>query len=411
MWDWVCTPNNGPVYRLYLGYVPCVVICSPEAAKEILKTSENSFLNRPQNNSALAYLTYGFKDLSFVDYGPYWTFTKKIVMSQLLNGAKLDLFLKVRQDEINSFIKSLSRIAKVGMAVDLGGELVKVSNNVISRMAMREGCSDNENEAKKGFRKMSKDTRGRFDALIERIMKEHEEVRKCGTREVKDLLDVLLHIEQDKSLEIDWTRENIKALILNLFAGGTDTSANTVEWAMASLINHPNVMTKATQEIDQVVGKNRLLQESDIQKLPYLQSIVKETLRLYPSASLIPRQSTKDCVVGGYHIPAKTNIFVNLWAVGRDPKYWEDPLEFIPERFQSSELDVKGQHFHLLPFGSGRRMCPGMSLALQVIQTTLGATIQCFEWKARKDGKLANVDMEEGLVSPFLELILWFVFL
>nr|GEZ66556.1 cytochrome P450 93A3 [Tanacetum cinerariifolium] len=140
--------QHGPVYRLYLGYVPCVVICSAEAAKEILKTNENSFLNRPQNNSALAYLTYGSKDFSFAKYGPYWTFMKKLVMSQILNGATLDLFLKVRQDEINSFIKSLSRIVKNGMAVDLGGKLVKVSNNVISRMVMSERCSDNENQAK-----------------------------------------------------------------------------------------------------------------------------------------------------------------------------------------------------------------------------------------------------------------------
>ncbi|PWA97639.1 cytochrome P450 93A3 [Artemisia annua] len=236
--------RHGPVYRLFLGYVPCVVICSPEAAKEILKTNENSFLNRSQNNSALAYLTYGSRDFSFSNYGPYWKFMKQIVMSQLLNGATLDLFLKVRQDEINSFITSLSSIVKNGMAVDLAGELVKVSNNVITRMVMSERCSDNGSEAKEvrklvgeitevmgnfnvsdyiwlfknvdlqGFGRRSKDIHGRFDALIERIIKEHEEARKLGTRQVKDLLDILLDIEQDKSLEIDLTRENIKALIL-----------------------------------------------------------------------------------------------------------------------------------------------------------------------------------------------------
>ncbi|PWA34870.1 cytochrome P450 [Artemisia annua] len=201
--------RHGPVYRLFLGYVPCVVICSPEAAKEILKTNENSFLNRPQNNSALAYLTYGSRDFSFSNYGPYWKFMKKIVMSQLLNGATLDLFLKVRQDEINSFITSLSSIVKNGMAVDLAGELVKVSNNVITRMVMSERCSDNGSEAKE-VRKLV----GEITEVMERIIKEHEEARKCGTRQVKDLLDILLDIEQDKSLEIDWIRENIKALFL-----------------------------------------------------------------------------------------------------------------------------------------------------------------------------------------------------
>ncbi|GKD64517.1 cytochrome P450 93A3-like protein [Tanacetum coccineum] len=284
------------------------------------------------------------------------------------------------------------------MAVDLGGELVKVSNNVITRMVMSERYYIwlFKTLDLQGFMKRSIDTCGRFDALIEQIMKELEEARKCGTREMKDLLDILLDIEQDKSLEIDLTRENIKALIPNLFAGGTETSASTIEWAMAKLINHPNIMKKATEEIDQVVGKNRSLQESDTQNLPYLQAIVKETLRLHPSVPLIPRQSTKDCIMGGYHIPAKTNIFVNAWALGRDPNYWENPLEFIPERFLISELDVREQYFHMLPFGSGRRMCPGISLALPVIQTTLGAMIQCFEWKAGKDGNLTNVDMDEG---------------
>lgn len=179
---------------------------------------------------------------------------------------------------------------------------------------------------------------------------------------------------------------------------GTDTSAVTTEWALSELINHPNIMQKAREEIDIVVGRNRVVEESDIINLPYLQSIVKETLRLHPTGPMIVRESTENCSIGGYDIPSKTRIFVNVWAVGRDPNHWENPLEFIPERFVSkdgsgkSELDVRGQHFHLLPFGSGRRSCPGTSLALQVVQTSLAAMIQCFDWKV--DG--INVDMEEG---------------
>ncbi|KAF5785812.1 putative 3,9-dihydroxypterocarpan 6A-monooxygenase [Helianthus annuus] len=185
-------------------------------------------------------------------------------------------------------------------------------------------------------------------------------------------------------------------LIQNIFTAGTDTSALTIEWALAELINHPDIMKKATEEIDTKIGKNRLLEESDIPNLPYLQSIVKETLRLHGAAPLIPRKSTEDCVVAGYHIPAKTNIFVNIWALGREPNYWESPLEFRPERFLENQVDVRGQHFHMLPFGTGRRMCPGTSLALLMVQTTLGSMIQCFEWKAGKDGNLTSVDMKEG---------------
>lgn len=157
-------------------------------------------------------------------------------------------------------------------------------------------------------------------------------------------------------------------------------------------------MQKAVQEIDSIIGKNRLVDESDIANLPYLQAIVKETLRLHPTGPMIVRESSEDCEIGGYHIPAKTRLFVNVWAIGRDPNYWENPLEFRPERFHVEEgsetktsLDVRGQHFHFLPFGSGRRSCPGTSLALQVVQASLAAMLQCFEWKI--NGK---VDMEEG---------------
>ncbi|KAK1412918.1 hypothetical protein QVD17_34522 [Tagetes erecta] len=415
----------GPLFRVFIGSVPCVVASSPETANQILKTCENSYLDRPQN-SALDYLTYGSKDFAFVTYGPYWKFMKKIVMSQLLNGSTLDSLHFVRQDEVNRFITSLSQTAKEKKAVDVSGELVKMTSNVISRMIMNERCSDNESEAQdvrklvaeinemtgkfnlsdyiwlfkhldlQGFAKKLKDIRRRFDSFVDKIIEEHEEARKHETRShVKDLLSILLDIAEDDSMEIELTKDNIKALILNMFTAGTDTSALTIEWALAELINHPNIMKKAVEEIDNNIGKNRLLEESDIPNLPYLQSVVKETLRLHAAGPFIPRKSTKDCIVAGYHIPAKTNVFVNIWAMGRDAKYWENPLEFRPERFIENQVDVRGGHFQMLPFGSGRRMCPGTSLALLLVQRTVGVMVQCFEWKAGKDGNLTSVDMEE----------------
>lgn len=185
----------------------------------------------------------------------------------------------------------------------------------------------------------------------------------------------------------------------DLFSGGTDTSAIAMEWALAELINHPNIMEKAAQEIDNVTGKTRLVQESDISQLPYLQAIVKEILRLHSPAPMILRESSEDCTIEGYHIPAKTRLFVNVWAMNRDPKYWENPLEYRPERFMNETkiLDVRGQNnFHYLPFGSGRRGCPGISLALQILHTSLAAIIQCFEWKVGGEGNNGKVDMEEG---------------
>ncbi|XP_076927778.1 cytochrome P450 93A3-like [Bidens hawaiensis] len=418
----------GPIFRVLIGNVPCVVASSAETASQFLKTNENSYLDRP-GNSALKYLTYGSKDFAFVAYGPYWKFMKKIVTSRLFNGTTLDSLQSVRQDEINRFMMSLYQNAKDGKPVDVGAEIGKTTNNLISRMIMNKRCSGKESEAKnmrklfanineiagnfnlsdnirlfknvdlQGRRKKLESIHRRYDDLIEAIIREHEESRKqqeiMGSQG-KDLLSILLDVAKDESTEIDLTKENIKALILNLFTAGTDPTALTIEWALAELINHPEIMKKATKEIDSNIGKNRLIEESDICDLPYLQSVVKETLRLHAPAPLIPRKSTTDCIVAGYHIPAKTNIFVNIWAIGRDPYHWENPLEFRPERFLDNLLDVRGQHFHMLPFGTGRRICPGTSLALSMIQITLGAMIQCFEWKAGKDGNLTSVDMTEG---------------
>ncbi|GJR32290.1 cytochrome P450 93A3-like protein [Tanacetum coccineum] len=417
----------GPVFRLLMGSVPCVVVGSPDAAKEFLKTYENSFLDRPYN-SATSQMTYGSKDFAFAQYGSYWKFMKKIVMSQLLNGTTIDLLLPVRQDEINRFVKFLSQNSNVGKALDLNAELVKVTNNLISRVLLGKRCSEEEGEAgdiKKlifeitetmgsfnlsdniwlfknldlqGFRKRVKDIHRRFDALVERIIKEHEDERKQRRgSQGKDLLSILLDITEAENMDIDLTRENIKAFILNIFVAGTDNVAITTEWALAELINHPNIMKKAKEEIDQVVGKKRLLQESDVPNLPYLQAIIKETLRLHPPVPMIPRKSTEDRIAAGFHIPANTTIFINVWALGRDPNTWENPLEFRPERFEEKQIDVRGQHYGLLPFGSGRRMCPGTSLGLQMIHATFGAMIQCFEWKAGTNGNLTSVDMDEGL--------------
>ncbi|KAL4558110.1 hypothetical protein LXL04_036306 [Taraxacum kok-saghyz] len=418
----------GPVFRLFLGSKPCVVFSSSETAKELFKTFDNVFLNRPYNSS-MDYISYGGRGFIFAPYGPYWKFLKKIVVSELLNSKTLDSLLPVRHDEINRFLRYLSQKAKVGESVELEGDLMKMANNIISRMLMGKRCSDDNDDAGdiksivtdigelmftfnlsdhiwflknidvQGIGKRSKEIRGRFDSLIEKIIDKHEEARKekKGKGEVKDLLDLLLDISEDESMEIKMTRDNIKAFILDIFGAGTDTYAITTEWALAELVNHPKIMKKALEEIDQVVGKDRLLQESDIPNLPYLQAIVKESLRLHPTAPIVQRISTKDSTIGGYDIPADTVIFYNIWSVGRDPAHWENPLEFWPERFIEKQMDVRGQSFELLPFGSGRRMCPGTSLGLMVVYVTLGCMIQCFDWKAGKNGDLSSVDMEEGI--------------
>ncbi|KAH7511012.1 hypothetical protein FEM48_ZijujUnG0057500 [Ziziphus jujuba var. spinosa] len=288
----------GPLIYLLFGSKPCVIVSSPEIAKECLKTNEKCFLNRPKMAN-IDYLTYGSADFTMAPYGPYWKFMKKLCMSELLGVRTLDLHIPVRREEIKRFLKSTLRKAEKGEEMEVGAEVIRLTNNIISRMALKRRCSEDEDEAHK----------------VRKLIEEMCEL--AGRFNASDMF---------------WFCKNLDL---------------------------------------QGYGK-RLKDVRD-------------------------GEAIEDCNINGYHIPAKTQIFVNVWALGRDPNHWENPLEFLPERFtgKKRQLDVRGQHFEYLPFGSGRRSCPGASLAMKVVQTTLGAMIQCFDWKAGEDAN-GKVDMEEG---------------
>lgn len=188
-----------------------------------------------------------------------------------------------------------------------------------------------------------------------------------------------------------------------MIAGGTESSAVTVEWAISELVKRPEIIKKATEELDLVIGRERWVEEKEIQTLPYIEAIVKETMRLHPVAPmLVPRQTREDVTINGYDIPAGTRVLVNVWTIGHDPAVWENPDEFRPERFLEKSIDVKGHDFELLPFGSGRRMCPGYNLGLKVIQVSLANLLHGFNWRLPDGMKNADLSMEEifGLSTP-----------
>ncbi|TXG49491.1 hypothetical protein EZV62_025366 [Acer yangbiense] len=193
---------------------------------------------------------------------------------------------------------------------------------------------------------------------------------------------------------LDYAFKNQKKKVMLL--AGTDTSAVTMEWAMSNLLNQPEVLKKARDKLDPQVGQERLIDEPDVPKLQYLQSIISETLRLYPAGPLlVPHMSSSDCTVGGYDVPADTILLVNAWAIHRDPMLWDDPTSFKPERFKNyKDGSDQDQGHKLMPFGVGRRACPGIGLAQRVLGLTLGSLIQCFEWE--KVDEKENVDMTEG---------------
>ncbi|KAJ0246542.1 Cytochrome P450 [Hirschfeldia incana] len=211
-----------------------------------------------------------------------------------------------------------------------------------------------------------------------------------------DMLSSLLDIAQDKESKLD--DNGIKHLLLDLFLAGTDTSSSTVEWAMAELLRSPRMMVKAQEEIREAIGENDNIEELDMLKLPYLQAVVKETLRLHPpSPFLIPRISKSDDVqIFEFIIPKNTQVLVSLWAIGRDPRVWENPTQFKPERFLGREIDVKDNDFELIPFGAGRRICPGLALGFRIVHLVLASLLYGFDWKYQNGILPENVDMSEA---------------
>lgn len=185
----------------------------------------------------------------------------------------------------------------------------------------------------------------------------------------------------------------------DLFAAGTDTTSSTVEWAMAELLRNPETLNKAQREVRETIGKGNPIEEKDLDRLPYLQAVVKETFRLHPPVPfLVPRKSEANVKIYEYTVPKGAQILINVWSIGRDPSIWESPNSFKPERFMGSKVDVKGRNFELIPFGGGRRICPGMPLGLRTVQMMVGTMIHCFDWKLEEDGVSAenmNMNMDD----------------
>ncbi|VVA20774.1 PREDICTED: cytochrome P450 [Prunus dulcis] len=445
----------GPLFSLRLGSLQCVVVSTPNLAKEFLSTHELSFISHAQS-LAIESISYN-ASLAFAPYGSYWKFIKKLTVNELLGNRSINNLVSIRTQEYLRLLRFLAKKAESGEAVNLTEEFPKLWNNVTVQMIVgnrglsAEGRAARAEEAGvvvrqatrlfgevslcdffwvckkldlRGFVKRIEETHRRFDVLVEKVIREREELRKKERmeehggekeEEVKDFLDTLLDLLEDGSAEVEFTRIHLKALITDLFTAGTDTNAISLEWALAELINHPRVLKKAREEIDRAIGNQRVAGESDVPNLPYIQAIIKETFRLHPPVPLVPRNSVQQCKIGGYDIPTNTMLYVNVWAIGRDPKNWESPLDFCPERFlqlsedggQMNAVDVRGQHFQLLPFGSGRRVCPGVNLTMKMLPAVLAALIQCFDWKVDgSDCKKMNGDdvleMDErpGLTAP-----------
>ncbi|XP_027348340.1 2-hydroxyisoflavanone synthase-like [Abrus precatorius] len=435
----------GPLYSLYFGSMPTVVASTPDLFKLFLQTHEASSFNTRFQTSAIRRLTYN-NSVAMVPFGPYWKFIRKLIMNDLLNATTVNKLRPLRSQEIRKVLKVLAQSAEAQKPLNVTEELLKWTNSTISRMMLGEAeeIRDIAREVLKIFGEYSltdfiwplkklkvgkyekriDEIFNKFDPVIERVIKKRQEMRKRRKErngEVDEneqsvvFLDTLLEFAEDETMEIKITKDQIKGLVVDFFSAGTDSTAVATDWALSELINNPRVFQKAREEVDRVVGKDRLVDEADVQNLPFIRAIVKETFRMHPPLPVVKRKCVEECEINGYVIPEGALILFNVWAVGRDPKYWDRPLEFRPERFldsggegEAGPVDLRGQHFQLIPFGSGRRMCPGVNLATAGMATLLASLIQCFDLQVvSPEGEIlkgndAKVSMEErpGLTVP-----------
>ncbi|KAK7390167.1 hypothetical protein VNO78_25466 [Psophocarpus tetragonolobus] len=233
-----------------------------------------------------------------------------------------------------------------------------------------------------------------MDKFYQEVIDEHLDPNR-KTPEEEDITDVLLQLKKQRSFSVDLTNDHIKAVLMNMLVAATDTTAASTVWAMTALLKNPRVMKIVQEEIRNLGGKKEFLDEDDIQKFPYFKAVKKETLRMYPPAPLLaPRETNEACIIDGYEIPAKTIVYVNAWAIHRDPKAWKDPDEFLPERFLDNNIDFRGLDFDFIPFGAGRRICPGMPMAIASMDLILANLLNSFDWELPEGMTEEDIDTE-----------------
>ncbi|XP_008794219.3 premnaspirodiene oxygenase-like [Phoenix dactylifera] len=415
--------KHGPLMLLKLGEVNTLVVSSPEGAREIMKTHDITFANRPML-VGIKISTYGGKDLVFAPYGDYWRELRKMCVLELLSFKRVQSFRSIREEEVFNLIRSISSMNNNGSSlVNLTKKLFMLTNDIIMRAAIGNKCKD-QNALLVALTEMAHLSGGfdladlfpssflaslisrvapkmkmyheKVDRILDDIIRDHLERKKASLVE-EDLLDVLLRVHEEGGLPFALTMDAVKAVTLDMLAGGSESAFSTLDWAMAELMRNPEVMKKAQSEVREVLGREVKVTEGEITELNYLKLVLKETLRLHPPIPLlVPRECREKVEVLGYEIPEKTRVIVNVWALGRDPKIWDDAEEFKPERFDGSKIDFKGTNFEYLPFGAGRRMCPGITFGLANMELALACLLYYYNWELA-DGMLpGDMDMAES---------------
>ncbi|XP_074320474.1 cytochrome P450 81Q32-like [Silene latifolia] len=407
----------GPIISLRLGQLPILVISSPEAVEECLSKNDIIFANRPGLLTG-EILGYNHSVLVWAPYGEHWRNIRRVATVSALSARRIQESGEVRRGEIHKMVKEMvgeREEKKVGNMSERFGKLTRdIVMRVVSGKAWETNIMTPPSKVLtpcdfwpvlrwlgfKGIEKEMRQLQKERDQYMESLLDEgrvvREKKRLAGELGVgrKTFIEELLDL-QESDPEY-YTDPVLKGLMLVMLLAGSDTSARTLEWALSLLLNNPEVLSKALQEIDCNVGDSRLVDDSDLPKLSFLRCIINETLRLFPPAPLlVPHYSSQDCTVGGYLVPKGTMLLVNAWALHRDPELWDEPTKFKPERFEN----VK-EGFKYMPFGIGRRSCPGNNFALRNVTLTLATLIQCFHWEAAHPGFVDLTERDNGLIMP-----------
>ncbi|KAL3745647.1 hypothetical protein ACJRO7_014722 [Eucalyptus globulus] len=414
----------GEIMFLRLGFVPTLVISSEDVAREVFKAHDRAFSSRPPFFAAKK-LAYNFSDVAFSAYGDSWRELRKLVIEELLSSERVRLFESVRKEEVKLM---LDTITSSPGPVNIGELALLLTINLVCRVAFGNKYQAEGGGVKSEFHetlreiqrllggfcvadlfpqmawfnklngfeaKVEKNFR-ELDKLYDEVIKEHQDPKRPKP-DHEDLVDVMLRLQRDPNQVIALTREQIKGVLTNMFNGGSEASAVTILWTMTELVRNPTMMRKAQEEIREAAKGKLQVEEIDLLGLTYLRSAIKEALRLHPPLPLlIPRETIEDCKIRGYDIPRGTITFINVTAISTDPKSWENPEEFRPERFLNSSIDFKGQNYGFLPFGSGRRGCPGINFGVVIVELAMANLLHRFNWKLPEGMSADDIDMEES---------------
>ncbi|KAL7160308.1 hypothetical protein ABFS83_01G085300 [Erythranthe nasuta] len=422
----------GPIYKLWLGTKLCVVISSPSLIKEVVRDHDAVFANHDPTVAGL--VATGGVDIVNSPYGPHWRNLRKVFVREMLSNKNLDDSGPLRRYEVRRAVRNL--YGKIGTNVDVG-ELIFITEVNVVLCLIWGGALEGEKRDKIGarfrekvakfvellgkpnlsdffpilakfdFQGIEREMKGvmpSVDEILDSVISDRMKIMEDSGGEFssanrrKDFVQILLDLMKQNVGDQAMDVAQIKGLLMDIVIGGTDTTATIVEWVMAELLQSPHAMQKAQQELTEVVGLSNIVEESHITKLHYLDAVIRETFRLHPPLPLlIPKMPSKSCTIGGYTVPEGSRVLLNVWTNYKDPQVWENPTEFKPERFlndddDNGKWDYIGNNFHYLPFGSGRRVCPGIPLAERMVTYLVATLLHSFDWKVSEGVKL---DMEE----------------